>query len=139
MKSPATILLVASVASIAAFGAACGDTEKADTAEQKAVKDECKALLVHVASISPQLKDSGKTAEELVKGLPVEDIVQCTAAEPEARACMMAAPTVDAVRKCVPSDAVIACMHRAKKHPDVRAKCWAGDAKAADTLPAEAE
>ena len=109
--------------------AACED-EAPETAEGLATKMECKAVLAHVAKITPQ--GERKDPEQVVAALPIEDIQGCGASEPEIRACMLVAPDVDGVKKCIPSDEVLACMRTATKakHQDLRAKCWPGNAKA---------
>jgi hypothetical protein len=112
--------------------AACSSQDTPDSPEVAAAKVECKQVLQHLVEISPRGKDAD--AAQVVAKLPVEDIEACVAAEPEARACMGKAADVEAVRKCIPSGAAIDCMQRAKKHPDVRAKCYAGDVHAADGL-----
>ncbi|MDB4959836.1 MAG: hypothetical protein JWO36_7405 [Myxococcales bacterium] len=134
--------------------AACED-DAVDTAEVKATKLECKALFRHIVSISPQ--SQGQEPDKVAGALPSEDIAGCVAAEPEMRACMLAAKDVAGVKACIPSDEVLACMHVAAgakkaahekadtdktpvdpaldaKFDGIRAKCWAGDGKAADAL-----
>jgi hypothetical protein len=105
--------------------AACGDPETKDTPEVAAAKAECHQLFVHVTSISPQA--AGQDPEKIVAGFPVEETEECRVSEHEVRACIIAAPDVAGVRKCVPSDEVFACMGAASgaKLPDVRAECWA--------------
>lgn len=133
---------------------ACED-DTVDTAEVKATKVQCTELLRHIVSISPQ--GAGQDAEKVTGALPSEDIAGCVAAEPEVRACMLTAKDVAAVKACIPSDEVLACMHltaRVKKAAHekadtdktpvdpaldarldgIRAKCWGGDGKAADVL-----
>jgi hypothetical protein len=115
------------------------------------VKAQCKDVLKHIVQISPQ--GAGTDAEQVVAALPIEDFQGCGAAEPEVRACMLVAPDIAGLKKCFPSDEILGCMHttaKAKKaaheqakkgavvddkpFDDIRAKCWAGDAKAADSL-----
>lgn len=132
---------------------ACSNEGKLD-AEARA---SCTALLKHIVQISPQ--STGQDPDKVVAALPIEDLQGCGATEPEIRECMLAAPDVAAVKKCIPSDEVLGCMQKAakakakahekanKKEPDpaidqpfdaIRAKCWgggtAGDPKAADGL-----
>jgi hypothetical protein len=134
--------------------AACED-DAVDTAEVKATKVQCKELFRHIVSISPQ--SQGQDPDKVAGTLPSEDIAGCVAAEPEMRACMLAAKDVAGVKACIPSDQVLGCMHvtagakkaaheKAEKDKtpvdpaldasfdSVRAKCWAGDVKAADAL-----
>jgi hypothetical protein len=135
-----------------AFACACDDGD-ADTAEVKALKAECHEVLKHVVAVSPQAV--GRDAEAITTALPAEDIGACMASEPELRTCMVSAPDLAAVRKCIPSVAILDCMQTAakakkaahekarqeapdpatdKSFDDIRARCWAGDAKAAASL-----
>ncbi len=131
--------------------AACEEAPKlSGEAEQ-----QCKTLLKHIVEITPQGR--GKDPEAVVNALPIEDYQGCVATEPEIRACMLQANDVDGVKKCIPSDEVLACMQTAatakkqahekakkkdavmdKPFDDIRAKCWGGgvkgDPKAADGL-----
>jgi hypothetical protein len=134
--------------------AACED-DAVDTAEVKAAKVECAALFRHIVSISPQ--GQGQDPDKVASALPSEDVAGCVAAEPEMRACMLGAKDVPGLKACIPSDEVLSCMHAtagAKKAAhekadkdkttvdpafdakldSVRAKCWAGDGKAAEAL-----
>ena len=118
--------------------AACSDEVKPDSAELAAVKTECKQLLLHIVQLSPQA--TGKDAAKVAAALPVEEIDQCTASEPEVRTCMLKAPDIATVKKCIPNDKVLGCMAKAANIPSIRATCWNGDAasagddKAADKL-----
>lgn len=146
--------LVLAIALVSTVLAACED-DAVDTAEVKATKLQCKELFGHIVSISPQ--GQGQDPDKVAGALPSEDIAGCVAAEPEMRACMLAAKDVAGVKACIPSDEVLACMHvtagakkaahekaETDKKPvdpaldtkfdSVRAKCWAGDGKAADGL-----
>lgn len=135
-----------------AFVCACDDGDP-DSDEVKAIKTQCHAILKHIVSISPQ--GAGQDAEAVAAALPVEDIQSCVASEQEIRTCMVAAPDQPALRQCIPSNKKLECMHKAakakkeahekanKKDPDpvmdqpfdeIRARCWAGDEKAADIL-----
>jgi hypothetical protein len=120
-----------------AFGA-CSDVDKPDSPEVIALTAQCKQLLVHVVSLSPQA--TGKDATKIATALPIEEIEQCKAGEPEIRACMMAATDVATVKKCIPSGDVLGCMTKVANIPSIRAKCWngdaasPGDAKAADKV-----
>jgi len=118
--------------------AACGDDKL-----EGPVQAECHALLKHIVEISPQGK--GVDAEAMVSSLPIEDYQGCAATEPEIRACMAKATDVDAIRKCPPSEDVTNCVHAVSvaheqkklddaKYAERRARCWAGDAKAAADL-----
>lgn len=127
---------------LVALLAACSDAP-VDAPAVAAAKVECKKLEAHVFRISPQSApkfaglseaDATQLADSMVAKLPAEDIDQCAAGEPEIIACMQTAPDVAAIKACVPPDKVIACMQKAKLHPDIRAKC-AADPKAADALP----
>jgi hypothetical protein len=106
--------------------AACEGGEIKDTP----ANNECKALFKHLA----QLEGSGADVDATVAKLPIEDYEGCTKSEPEIRACMMTATDTAGVKKCLPSEEAVACMTKAKAVPDIRAKCWAGDAKAADGI-----
>lgn len=125
---------------ITALAAGCNDDKL-----EGPVQAECTALLEHIVEISPQGK--GVDAKAFVAKLPIEDFQGCAATEPEIRACMAKATDVDAIRKCPPGEAVTNCVHKvtqareqAKAGPDdpkfkdLRARCWAGDTKAADGL-----
>jgi hypothetical protein len=105
--------------------AACAPELK-DTPENK----ECTVLFKHLA----QLEGSGADVDATVAKLPIEDYEGCTKSEPEIRACMMTATDTAGVKKCLPSEEAVACMTKAKAVPDIRAKCWAGDAHAADGI-----
>jgi len=138
---------------IAALALAACEETAADTPEVVAAKAQCKDVLKHVVQITP--RGQGKDPEQVVAALPIEDIQACVATEPEVRACMLVVPDVAGVKKCIPNDEVLACMrtaatakkqaHDKAKQPqadpaidkpldDIRARCWAGDAKAADGL-----
>ncbi len=135
-----------------ALSAAC-DESKPDTPAVVEAKAQCKQVLEHMVTISP--RGEGKDPAQVVAGLPIEDLQACVATEPEIRDCMLHATDVAAVKKCPPSGEVVACMQKAwaardrpatkakkpdgdpaldKPFDDIRAKCWAGDAHAADQL-----
>ena len=134
-----------------AFLVACDD-DKPDTAELAHAKDECKQLLKHIVSISPE--GQGRNADEIVAALPIEDIQACMATDPEVRKCMGDARDVATIKEC---PGRIACAgiataardkaRKAANQPagsptidkpfdDIRAKCLT-DAHAADALKAE--
>jgi hypothetical protein len=131
---------------------ACDDGDP-DNDEVKATKAQCHDVLKHVVTVSP--RGAGQEAETVVSALPIEDIEGCVASEPEIRACMLIAPDLAGVKTCIPSTEKLDCMQNAtkakkaahekanKKDPDsvmdkpfddIRARCWAGDVKAADSL-----
>ena len=131
---------------------ACDDGDP-DSDEVKAIKAQCHDLLRHVVTVSP--RGAGQDAEAVASALPVEDIEGCVASEPEIRACMLSASDLAGVKQCIPSNAKLDCMHAAAKakkvahekanktdpdpvmdkpFDDIRARCWAGDVKAADIL-----
>lgn len=119
---------------LAALVAACGSAEH-DTPEVAAKKTQCRALEAHVFRISPQSAprfaglaepDAQKLADSMVAQLAAEDIDECVAAEPEIVACMLTAPDVAAVKRCIPPASVIACMQREQDHPAQRAACRDG-------------
>lgn len=123
MKTPLALMLVLG-------SGACDDVAKPESPEVVALTTQCKQLLLHVVSLSPQA--AGKDVGKLAEALPVEEVEQCKAGEPEVRACMLAAGDLATVRKCIPSGDVLGCMARGANIPSIRAKCWSGDAKAAD-------
>lgn len=129
------------------------DEAKPDTAELAHAKDDCKQLLSHIVTISPE--GQGRNADEIVAALPIEDIQACIATDPEVRQCMGKATTVAAVKSC---PGIIACASTAtaardkarkkanqasgspaldKPFDDIRARCLAGDEHAADSLRTE--
>ena len=112
------------------FGA-CGSAKEKDTPEKAAKKQACKQLLSHIFEISPESK--GQPADPLVAKMPIEDIEQCAAAEPEIIECMQKAADVAAVKACI-NDEVIACLGKAKDRAAVRKACVT-DPKAADHAP----
>jgi hypothetical protein len=136
---------------ILAVLAAC-EEDKPDTAELKRAKEECKALLKHIVSISPQA--AGKDPDEIVAALPIEDIQACMATDPEVRKCMGEARDVATIADCPGRIACAGVADKArdkarkaanqptgsatidKPFDDIRAKCLAGDAHAADALKA---
>jgi hypothetical protein len=73
------------------------DKDPPDVAARKA---ECRKLSRHLIEISPESK--GKSIDELVAKVPIEDIELCGAAYPESVACMQAAPDPAAVKPCIP-------------------------------------
>jgi len=87
---------------LAALAVVACDAPDKDTPEVAARKAECKKLLAHIFELSPQSKASGKSTQELVDAVPIEDIEQCGAAHPEVVACMQAAVDLDTVHACVP-------------------------------------
>jgi hypothetical protein len=132
-----------------------------DGDDVKATKAQCHDVLKHVAAVSP--RGAGQDAEAVVSALPIEDIEGCVASEPEIRACMLVAPDLAGVKQCIPSTAKLDCMQTAgkakksahekasseswwsekdpdpdsvidKPFDDIRARCWAGDVKAAEVL-----
>jgi hypothetical protein len=131
--------------------AACDDPAP-DTAEVVAIKAQCRTVLQHIVQITPQ--GQGTDPAQVVAALPVEDLQGCVASEPEIRDCMGTAADVAAVKKCLPGDDVLGCMRTAagakkaarekaggaadpardRPFDEIRAKCWAGDPKAADGL-----
>jgi hypothetical protein len=121
----------------------CAD-EEVESAESKASKLECRNVLKHIVSISPEVQ--GQDAEQVTAALPYEDIDACVASEPEIRTCMMTAADIPAVRVCIPANDVLSCMQSASKlkaaahekakktdpdpvidkpFDDIRAKAWA--------------
>jgi hypothetical protein len=112
---------------------ACGKPEIKDTPENK----ECAVLFKHLAQVEGT---TGGSADAVAAQVPFEDYEGCTKSEPEIRACMTAATDLASVKKCLPSEEVLACMGLAKDKArmDLRAKCYAGDAKAADSLKSSA-
>jgi len=135
-----------------ALFAAC-DEDKPDTAEVARAKADCKQLLKHIVTISPQ--GEGQNADEIVAALPIEDLQACAATDGEVRACMGKATTVAQVKQC---PAIVGCAQKANKardkarkkanqpagspaldkpFSDARDKCMAGDEHAADSLDVE--
>ena len=93
------------------FAAACdpGAADSPDVARRKA---ECKRLEDHIFRISPETRsrlaglppaEQQKVIDQLVAGVPIEDIEQCAAAEPKVVTCMQAATDIAAVRACIPA------------------------------------
>ena len=138
---------------IAVLALCACEEDKADKPSMVAAKAECKQLIAHIAKITPQAQ--GTAPDEIVAKTSIEDLQACVASPPEIRQCMLAAPDVAGVKKCIPNDDVLGCMTKAnkarakarddKKVDDVdptvdapfdaiRGKCYAGDAKAADDL-----
>ncbi len=129
------------------------DEDKPDTTEVARAKDECKQLLKHIVTISPQAE--GKNPDEVVAALPIEDLQACVATDPAVRACMAKANAVAAVKQC---PGIIACAGKAtaardkarkkanqldgsptldKPFEDARIGCLAGDEHAADRFDTE--
>jgi hypothetical protein len=126
------------------------EEDKPDTAELARAKDDCKQLLKHIVTISPEA--AGRNADEIVAALPIEDIQACMATDPEVRKCMGEAKDVATVKDCpgriACANAATAARDKARKaanqptgsatidqpFDDIRAKCLAGDAHAADKL-----
>jgi hypothetical protein len=138
------------IIAFALLGFAC-DEEQAEKPEVQAQKAQCRDLLKHIVSISPQL--SGQSADQVTADLPIEDVMGCVASEPEIRACMLAAADIATVRGCIPANDVLGCMQAAaeakdaahaaaagkpvddKPYDDIRARCWTEkSAKAAADL-----
>lgn len=135
-----------------AFLVAC-DEDKPDTAELARAKDECRQLLKHIVTISPQ--GQGRNPDDVVAALPIEDIQACMATDPVVRQCMTDARDVATIKECPARVACAAVATAARdkargeaKQPtgsptldkpfdDIRAKCLAGDLHAADTLKAD--
>ena len=138
---------------IAVLALCACDEEKPDKPSVVAAKAECKQLIAHIAQITPQMKDA--KPDDVVAKLSIEDLQSCVATPPEIRQCMVGAPDVAGVKKCIPSEDVLGCMTKANKARDkarddkkiddvdptvdapfdaIRKKCYAGDAKAADDL-----
>lgn len=138
---------------IAVLALCACDEAQVDKPSVVAAKAECKQLISHIASITPQAK--GTPPDEVAAKMSVEDLQACVASPVEIRQCMLAAPDVAGVKKCIPKEDVLECMTKAnkarakareaKKVDDVdpavdapfdaiRKKCYAGDPKAADDL-----
>lgn len=79
--------------------AACS-SESQESAEEAAKKQECRAIIAHLFEISPET--AGKNSAELVKQVPIEDLEQCSVADPAVLACLKTAPDVAAVKACIP-------------------------------------
>lgn len=124
-------LLLAALASLVLFGC---DEAKPDSPEEAAARTQCKQLFSHLVQISP--RGAGKDPAAVAASLPVEDYEGCMTTEVEIRDCMMTAPDVTAVKKCIPKDEVLQCMRKAKAVPEIRKRCWTGDEHAADHLKA---
>jgi hypothetical protein len=123
-------LLIALVVALVVLGA-CSD-EAVDSPEVAAKKTACRALEAHIYQISPQTADQFKgldataaqqLAESMAAKLPPEDIDECVAAEDDIIKCMSLAPDTRAVRACIPSDDMLACMARFKDHHDKLQHC----------------
>jgi hypothetical protein len=138
---------------IAVLALCACDEDKPDKPSVVAAKAECKQLIAHIAQITPSAKDTAP--DVIVAKTSIEDLQACVASPPEIRQCMLGAPDVAGVKKCIPSDDVLGCMTKANKARDkaredkkvddadptvdapfdaIRKKCYAGDAKAADDL-----
>ncbi|MEO6772787.1 MAG: hypothetical protein ABI467_07155 [Kofleriaceae bacterium] len=127
-------LVLAVVAlSLGVAGSGC-DEAKPDSPAEAAARSQCKALFAHLVAISPHL--DGKDPAKVAAALPVEDYESCMTTEVEIRDCMMGAKDVAGVKACIPKDDILKCMRRAKDVPEIRKRCWAGDAHAADQLKA---
>jgi len=94
---------------LAVVVAACG-SEANDSSELAGRKAECRRLEEHLFQVSPQSQltglsasDQHKRLDQLMAGVPVEDIAQCAAADPVVVACMQKAADVAAVRACIPA------------------------------------
>ncbi|HEY6039775.1 MAG TPA: hypothetical protein VIV58_36090 [Kofleriaceae bacterium] len=138
---------------IAVLALCACDEPEVDKPSVVAAKAECKQLFAHIVQITPQTKD--QKPEDVVAKISIEDLQTCASSPIEIRECMMGAPDVAGVKKCIPSEDVLGCMTKAnkarakaredKKVDDVdptvdapfdaiRKKCYACDAKAADDL-----
>jgi len=123
-------LLIALVVALVALSA-CSD-EAVDSPEVAAKKTACRALAAHIFQISHQTADqfngldptaAQKLAESMAAKLPPEDIDECVASEDDIVKCMSLAPDTRAVRACIPSDEMLACMARFKTHHDKLQNC----------------
>jgi hypothetical protein len=93
--------------------------EDHDPPELAARKAECKKVVAHVFEIAPQSQlatvppaDRGNKLDELVASVPVEDLEQCAAEDPDKKtdvdrkpsaiACIMATRDKGALAKCIP-------------------------------------
>ena len=94
----------------AVLAGACDPGAK-DSPEVAQRKADCKRLDEHIFRISPESRsrlaglseaEQQREIDQLVAGVPVEDVEQCTAAEPAVIACMQKAPDIAAVRACIP-------------------------------------
>ena len=123
-------LLIALVVALVVLGA-CSD-EAVDSPEVATKKTACRALEAHIFQISHQTADqfkgldpaaAQKLADSMAAKLPPEDIDECVAAEDDIIKCMSLAPDTRAVRACIPSDEMLACMARFKTHHDKLQNC----------------
>jgi hypothetical protein len=111
--------------------AGCAD-EAVDSPEVIAKKEQCRALEAHMFQISPQSaaqfanldEAAAKTlADQMVAKLPAEDIDQCVAAETDIISCMQLAADVSQVKRCIPSEEMLACMGKYTDDHEKRRKC----------------
>ncbi|HEU4734085.1 MAG TPA: hypothetical protein VFT22_39615 [Kofleriaceae bacterium] len=88
----------------------CQDDQQ-DSPEAAQRKAECRRLEEHIFQITPRPGDSSgrgvtdpKELERLVAKVPIEDIDLCAAVtDRSVIACMQAAPSVAALRACIPA------------------------------------
>lgn len=123
-------LLVALIVALVSLSA-CSD-EAVDSPEVAAKKTACRALEAHIFQISHQsseqfkgLDDAAaqKLGESMAAELPPEDIDECVASEDDIIKCMSLAPDAHAVRSCIPSDDMLACLARYDNHHDKIQHC----------------
>jgi hypothetical protein len=119
------------IALLVAAVAACGE-DPVDTADVAAKKVQCRALEAHIFRIASQSSHrfdgldeaaAQKLADAMVAKLPPEDIDQCVAAEPDVVACMTLADDVAGVRRCIPTEDMLACMGKYTTEHDKRHNC----------------
>ena len=100
MRSFALVLIVV-------LAGACEDEK--DTPEQAQTKAECRRLEEHLVRITPAPGAAAPETDparirQLVDKVPIEDIEQCAAVKDrKVIACMQAAPSVAALRACIPA------------------------------------
>lgn len=88
------ILVIAFTAMFATGVYATLHDEDKDPADVAARKAECRKVIDHIISLTP---DHGEVKT------PIEDVEQCGAAYPESVACMGAAKDLAGVRECIPA------------------------------------
>ncbi|HSN24909.1 MAG TPA: hypothetical protein VLT45_01455 [Kofleriaceae bacterium] len=95
-------LLVATFAAVFVISiyATVNDVNTAPS-ELAARKAQCRDVVRHLVEISPQR--AGRSVDDAVAKIPVEDIEQCGAAYPESVTCMQNAADVAAVKNCIPA------------------------------------
>ena len=74
--------------------------ENKDAPEIAARKEQCRQVVRHLIEISPHR--NGRSVDETVAKIPVEDIEQCGAAYPESVTCMLKAADIATVKNCIP-------------------------------------